>query len=77
MFYQKTIYFKMQKIYHETLRIIYQSDESSENLLNLDNNVSLHQGHLRFLVTEMFKVVFKTNSKLLWSILVVQTYHII
>ena len=77
MFYQKIIYFKMQKIYHETLRIIYQSDESSENLLNLDNNVSLHQGHLRFLVTEMFKGVFKTNSKLLWSILVVQTYHII
>ena len=37
MFCKKTIYLKMQKIHHKTLRIIYQSDESYENLLNLDN----------------------------------------
>ena len=38
MFSKKTIYFKTQKINHRTLRIIYQSDESCENLLNLDNS---------------------------------------
>ena len=43
MFYKKTIYLEMQKIHHKTLRIIYQSDESYENLLNLDNSVSLHK----------------------------------
>ena len=67
MFCKKTIYLKMQKIHHKTLRIIYQSDESYENLLNLDNSVSLHQRHLRFLVTEIFKSLSKTNPKFMWS----------
>ena len=67
MFCKKTIYFKMQKIHHKTVRIIYQSDESYKNLLNLDNSVSLHQRHLRFLVTEIFKSVSKTNPKFIWS----------
>ena len=67
MFCKKTIYLKMQKIHHKTLRIIYQSDESYENLLNLDNSVSLHQRHLRFLVTEIFKSVSKTNPKFMFS----------
>ena len=57
----------MQKIHHKTLRAIYQSDESYENLLNLDNSVSLHQRHLRFLVTDIFKSVSKTNSKFMCS----------
>ena len=57
----------MQKIHHKTLRIIYQSDESCENLLNLDNSVSLHQRYLRFLVTEILKSLSKTNPKFMWS----------
>ena len=36
MFCKKSIYFKIQKIHHKTLRVIYQSHESNENLLNLD-----------------------------------------
>ena len=67
MLYKKTIYFKMQNIHHKTLRIIYQSDESCQDLLNLDNSVSLHQRHLRFLVTEIFRSVSKTNPKFMWS----------
>ena len=67
LFCKKSIYFKMQKIHHKTLRIIYQSDESYENLLNLDKSVSLHQRPLKFLVTEVFKSVSKTNSKFMWS----------
>ena len=47
----------MQKNHRKTLRIIYQSNESYENLLNLDNSVLLYQRHLRFLVTEIFKSV--------------------
>ena len=57
----------MQKTHRKTLRVIYQLDESYENLLNLDNSVSLHQRHLRFLVTEIFKSVSKTNPKFMWS----------
>ena len=51
----------------QTLRIIYQSDKIYENLLNLGNSVSLHQKHLKFLVTEFFKSVSKTNPKFMWS----------
>ena len=57
----------MQKTHHKTLRVIYQLDKSYENLLNLDNSVSLHQRYLRFLVTKIFKSVSKTNSKFMWS----------
>ena len=57
----------MQKNHRKTLRIIYQSDESYEKLLNLDNSVPLYQRHLRFLVTEIFKSVSKTNPKFMWS----------
>ena len=64
---QKSIYFKMQKNHDKTLRVIYQSDESYENLLNVDNSVSLHQRHLRILVTEIFKGVSKKNPNFMWS----------
>ena len=57
----------MQKIHHKTLRVIYQSDQFYKHLLNLDNSVSLHHRHLRFLVTEIFKFVSKTYPKFTWS----------
>ena len=53
----------MKNIYHKTLRVIFQSDESFENLLNFDNSVSLHKGHLSFLATETFKSVSKANPQ--------------
>ena len=53
----------MQKIHHKTLRVIYQSDESYKNLHNLDNSVSLHQRHLKNLVTEVFMCESKANPK--------------
>ena len=46
--------FKMQKTQHKALIAIYQSAESYENLLNLDNSVSLHQRHIRFLLAEIW-----------------------
>ena len=61
-----TICFKMKKIHYKTLRVIYQSDESFENLLIFDNSVSLHKGNLSFLVTEIFKSVSKVNSQFRW-----------
>ena len=57
----------MQKIHHKTLRIIYQSPDSYKNLPNVDNTLLLHQGHLKFLVTEIFNSVSKINPKLMLS----------
>ena len=56
----------MQKIHHITLTAVYQSGKSYENLLNLDNSVSL-QRYLELSVTEIFKSASATNPKFMWS----------
>ena len=55
MFCHKSTYLKMQKIYHKSLIVIYQSDISCDDLLQLSNSVSFHQRHLQFLLTEIYK----------------------
>ena len=50
MFYRKGLYLKMQKIHHKTLKVIYQSNKTYEELLELSETVSIHERHLRFLV---------------------------
>ena len=46
IFCRKATYLKMQKINHKSLKIIYRSDASYDDLLQLSNNVSLYQQHL-------------------------------
>ena len=53
MFSRKYLYHKIEKIHHRTRKVIYQSEESYENLLLESSSVSIHQRHLRFLVTEI------------------------
>ena len=55
MFCRKTSYRKIEKTHHRTLKVIYQSEESYENLLLGSSSVSIYQRHLRFLVTEIYK----------------------
>ena len=59
MFCRKGLYLKMQKIHHKTLKVIYQSNKTYEELLELSETVSIHQRHLRFLVTD-FRI-FRTS----------------
>ena len=51
MFCRKTIYSKIEKI-HQKIQVIYESNDTYDNLLLQSNTVSVHQRHLRFLVTE-------------------------
>ena len=51
MFCRKTFYSKIEKIHHRTLNLVYGTDDSYKNLLLSSNAVSIHQRHLRFLVT--------------------------
>ena len=67
MFCYKATYSKMQKIHHKSLKVIYQSDTSYDNPLQLNNNVSLHQRHLRFLLTEIYKSTGTLNPQFMWS----------
>ena len=63
MFCRKTLYHKIEKIHHRTLKVIYQSKESYENLLLESSSVSVHQRHLCFLVTEIYKSAMQVNPE--------------
>ena len=67
MFCRKGLYLKIQKIHHKTLKVIYQSNNTYKELLELSETVSIHQGHLRVLVTEVYKSTSYLNSKYMIS----------
>ena len=67
MFCRKTLSSKIQKIYHSALKMVYGIDDSYKNLLLSSNSVSIHQRHLRFLVTEIFKSISQINPEFMWS----------
>ena len=53
MFCHKQDYFEVEKIHYKALKIVYNSNECYEELLIRNNEVSIHQKHLRTLATEM------------------------
>ena len=55
MFCRKTLYSKIEKIHHKTLKVIYESNDTYDNLLLQSNTVSVHQRQLRFLMIEYIK----------------------
>ena len=67
MFCRKTLYSKIERIHHKTLKVIYQSDDEYYDLLLKTKTISIHQRHLRFLMTEIYKSVSQLNPELMWS----------
>ena len=63
MFCRKTLYHKIEKIHVRSLKVIYQSEESYENLLLKSSSNSVHQRHLRSLVKEIYKSKTQINPK--------------
>ena len=63
MFCRKRLYLKMEKIHHETLKVVYQSNRTYKELFELSETVSIHQRHLRLLVTEVYKSTSYLNPK--------------
>ena len=55
MFCRKTDYLKMEKIQYKALKIVFNSNESLEDLLLHSSEVSIHQKQLRQLTTEIYK----------------------
>ena len=66
MFCRSTLYHKIEKIHQKTLKLIYQSEESYENLLLESSSVCLHQKNLHFLVTEICKSTKQINPEFMW-----------
>ena len=67
MFCRKTLYSKIQKFHHRTLKVVYGVNDSYKNLLLSSNSASIYQMHLPFLVPEIFKSISQINQKLMWS----------
>ena len=66
MFCRKTLYHKIEKSHHRTLKVIYQSEDFYENLLLESSSVSVNQRHLRFSVTEIYKSTMQINPEFMW-----------
>ena len=68
MFAGKALINKVCKIHHRTLRVVYnESNKSYGELLQLNNNVSIHQRHLQYLPLEVFKSFMHLNLEFMWS----------
>ena len=78
MFYRKKQYLKVQKIYHKALKVVYNSNKNYDKLFWNNNEVSIHQSHLRALIYEVFKSLNNLNPEFMWSYFVFKsiTYNI-
>ena len=57
MFHNRSLNHKINKLHERCLCVIYNDSHSSYNeLLNLDNSVSIHHRNLQIIATEMFRV---------------------
>ena len=68
MFAGKSLISKVQKIHFRTLQVVYNTYEKSYNeLLILNRDISIHQKHLHFLATEVYKSVNNLNPQFMWN----------
>ena len=66
MFHSQLINNKINRLHERCLRIVYSDNQSTfEELLEKDNTVSAHQRNLKFLATELYKVL----SGLSWDLM--------
>ena len=72
MFCRKKDYLKIEKIQYKALKIIYNSNESYEALLTRNNEVSIHQKHLRALATEIYKSLADINPDFMKPYLIIK-----
>ena len=74
MFADKSLISKVQKIHFRTLQMVYNTYEKSYNeLLILKRDISIHQKHLHFLATEIYKSVNNLNPQFMWNYFIIST----
>ena len=67
MFCRKNQYLKIQKIYHKALKVIFNSDDGYDELLQMSNEITIHQKLLHALIREVFKSLNNSNPEFIWS----------
>ena len=68
MFAGKTLINKICKIHHRPLQVVYNEyNKSYQELLQLNNIVSIHERHLQYLALKVFKSLMHLNPEFMWS----------
>ena len=67
MFCRKKQYLKIQKIHLKSLKVVYNNNRNYDELLWDNNEISIHQRHLRILICEVFKLLNNLNTEFMWS----------
>ena len=68
MFAGKALTKKICKFHHITLQVVYDDvNQSYDELLELNNDLSIHQWHSRYLAIEVFKSIMHLNPQFMWS----------
>ena len=66
----------MEKIQYKALKIVFNSNESFEDLLLHSNEVSIHQKQLRQLTNEIYKSLIDFSPEFIKPFLQSKNYHI-
>ena len=67
MFCRKGLYLKTQMVHHKTVKVIYQTNKTYKELLELSKTISIHLRHWRFLVNEVYKITSYLKPKFMCS----------
>ena len=67
MFFRKNHYLKIQKIHHKALKVVFNSDSGYNELLQMSNEINIHQKYLFALICEVFKSLNNSNREFMWS----------
>ena len=76
MFCSKSCYNLCKKVHYRALCALYfRYDLDQEEILQLHGSFSIHTGHLRVLVTKIFKSLHKLNPEFMWDLFEIKTAH--
>ena len=77
MFCGKTLINEICKIHHKTLLVVYHDfNKSYDETLELNNDLSVHQRHLRYLANQVFKSIMHLNPQFMWSYFEEKPYNL-
>ena len=71
---QKKTIFKDSKIHHKALEVAYNSNKNYDELLRNNNEVSIHQSHLRALIS--FQIFKQSKSRVYVVVLCFQKHNV-
>ena len=67
MLCRKNQYLKIRKVHHEALKVVFNSDNGYDELLQMSNEISIHHKYLHALKCEVLKRLNISNPEFMWS----------